>query len=58
MNSTKKTARLAGVLYLVNAVTGFFGIAYVSCKLVVTGNGAATAGNILLLANPLSSCGS
>lgn len=47
MNSTKKTARLAGLLYLVNAVTGFFGIAYVPSKLVVSGNAAATAGNIL-----------
>jgi hypothetical protein len=26
MNSTKKTARIAGVLYLVNGVTGFFSI--------------------------------
>lgn len=47
MNSTKKTARLAGVLYLVNGVTGFFGIAYVPGKLIVSGNAAATAGNIL-----------
>ncbi len=29
MNSTKKTARMAGLLYLVNGVTGFFGIIYV-----------------------------
>ena len=47
MNSTKKTARLAGVLYLVNAATGFFGIVYVPSKLIVSGNTAATAGNIL-----------
>jgi hypothetical protein len=47
MNSTKKTARLAGVLYLVNAATGFFGIVYVPGKLIVSGNTAATAGNIL-----------
>ncbi|HKW61960.1 MAG TPA: DUF4386 domain-containing protein [Candidatus Acidoferrum sp.] len=47
MNSTKKAARLAGVLYLVNAVTGFFGIIYVPGKLMVSGNAAATAGNIL-----------
>jgi hypothetical protein len=25
MNSTKQAARIAGVLYLVNGVTGFFG---------------------------------
>jgi len=47
MNSTKKTARLAGVLYLVNAATGFFGIVYVPSKLVVSGNTAATASHIL-----------
>jgi Domain of unknown function (DUF4386) len=47
MNSTKKTARLAGVLYLVNGVTGFFGIIYVPGRLIVSGNAAATANNIL-----------
>jgi|ERR1700733_4224670 len=47
MNSTKKTARIAGVLYLVNGVTGFFGIIYVPSKLFVSGNAAATAHNIL-----------
>jgi hypothetical protein len=47
MNSTKKTARLAGVLYLVNGVTGFFSIIYVPGKLIVSGNAAATANNIL-----------
>ena len=47
MNSTKKTARLAGVLYLVNGVTGFFGIVYVPSKLIVSGNTAATASNVL-----------
>jgi hypothetical protein len=47
MNSTKKTARLAGVLYLVNGVTGFFGIIYVPSRLIVSGNAATTANNIL-----------
>ena len=47
MNSTKKTARIAGLLYLVNAVTGFFGIVYVPRRLIVAGNAAATANNIL-----------
>jgi hypothetical protein len=46
MNSTKKTARLAGVLYLINRVTGF-GIIYVPGRLIVWGNTAATANNIL-----------
>src|SRR6266513_3281873 len=47
MDSTKKTARIAGVLYLVNGVTGFFSIIYVPSKLFVSGNAAATAHNIL-----------
>src|SRR5215831_2211134 len=47
MNSTKQTARIAGLLYLVNAVTGFFGIIYVPGKLIVSANTAATASNIL-----------
>jgi len=47
MNSTKKTARLAGLLYLVNAATGFFGIIYVPGRLILSGNATATAHNIL-----------
>ena len=47
MNSTKKTARIAGLLYLVNGVTGFFSIIYVPGKLIVSENAAATANNIL-----------
>ena len=47
MSSTKKTARIAGLLYLVNGVTGFFGIIYVPSRLIVSGNAAATANNIL-----------
>ena len=47
MNSTKKTARIAGLLYLVNGVTGFFSIIYVPSRLIVSGNAAATANNIL-----------
>ncbi len=47
MNSTKKTARVAGALYLLNAVTGFFGIMYVPSRLIVDGNASATARNIL-----------
>jgi hypothetical protein len=43
MNSTKKTARIAGLLYLVNGVTGFFSIIYVPIRLIVSGNAAATA---------------
>ena len=47
MNSTKKTARIAGLLYLVNGITGFFGISYVPSRLIISGNAAATANNIL-----------
>src|ERR1700740_2915194 len=47
MNSAKKTARIAGLPYLVNGVTGFFGIIYVPSRLIVSGNAAATANNIL-----------
>src|SRR5580698_10189903 len=47
MNSIKKTARIAGMLYLVNGLTGFFGIVYVPSRLVVSGKAAATAQNIL-----------
>jgi hypothetical protein len=43
----KKTARIAGLLYLMNGVTGFFGIIYVPSRLIVSGNAAATANNIL-----------
>jgi hypothetical protein len=43
MNSTKQRARIVGVLYLVNGVTGFFGIIYVPSRLMVSGNAAATA---------------
>jgi hypothetical protein len=47
MNSTKRTARIAGALYLVNGVTGYFSIIYVPSRLMVSGNAAATARNIL-----------
>jgi Domain of unknown function (DUF4386) len=47
MNSTKRMARIAGVLYLVNGVTGFFSIIYVPRRVMVPGNAAATAGNII-----------
>src|ERR1700720_4981737 len=47
MKSTKKKARIAGVLYLVNGVTGFFSIIHVPSRLMVSGNATATANNIL-----------
>jgi len=45
-NSTKKTARIAGLLYLLLALTGAFSILYVPSTLIVFGDAAATAENI------------
>lgn len=46
MSSIKKQARLAGWLYLVTSLFGFFALMYVPSKLIVPGNAAATAKNI------------
>ena len=46
MNSTKKNAKVAGWLYLLLAITGFYSIMYVPGKLVVFGDATATANNI------------
>jgi hypothetical protein len=47
MHGTKKTARVAGLLYLLVAITGAFSAFYVPHTLIVRGNAAATAANIL-----------
>ncbi len=47
MNSNKKTARLAGLLYLALVIIAPYGIMYVSSKIVVWEDAAATAKNIL-----------
>jgi hypothetical protein len=47
MDSLKKTARQAGLLYLILAILGFYGLMFVSRQLYVKGNPAATADNIL-----------
>lgn len=47
INSTKNTARLAGFLYLLLAITAAFGIMYVSSQTFVKGDAIATANNIL-----------
>ena len=47
MNSNKKTARIAGVLYLFVGVFGGFAEGFVDPKLYVAGNAAATASNVL-----------
>ncbi len=46
MNSTKKKARIAGLLYLLLALTGVFNIIYVPSALIVFGDATATANNI------------
>jgi hypothetical protein len=43
----KNDAHLAGVLYLLMAIVGAFSIVYVPSHIIVTGNGEATAKNIL-----------
>jgi len=47
MKSNKKTARIAGLLYLLIAITGAFGIMYVPINIIVTGDATATANNIM-----------
>ncbi len=46
MNSTKKKARIAGLLYLLLALTGVFNLIYVPSALIVFGDATATANNI------------
>ena len=45
--SLKKTARLAGLLYLILDILGFYGIMYVPSKIMVWGDAVTTANNIL-----------
>lgn len=45
--SQRKIARVAGLLYLLMAVTSAFGLLYVPSKIVVAGNATATANNIV-----------
>jgi hypothetical protein len=47
MKENKKLARIAGVLYLMLAITGVYGLMYVSSQTYVRGDAAATAKNIL-----------
>jgi hypothetical protein len=47
MDSTKRTARIAGLLYLLTALPAPFVLLYVPHKLIVPGNATATAHNIL-----------
>ena len=47
MHPLKKAARIAGAIYLSMIFTAPFTLLYVPAKLIVRGNAAATAGNIL-----------
>lgn len=45
--SLKRTARLAGTLYFISAIIAPFSLIYVPSKIIVKGNAAATAENML-----------
>ncbi|GHO63359.1 hypothetical protein KSC_022510 [Ktedonobacter sp. SOSP1-52] len=47
MNSPKRLARIAGVLYLVVGIFGAFAEDFVDLKMYAAGNAAATAGNVV-----------
>ena len=47
MSSTKNPGRFAGLLYVVMSIFGFFAMGYVPSKLIVHGNAATTANNIV-----------
>jgi hypothetical protein len=47
MQATQKTARVAGLLYVLVTITGMFSLLYAPTKLFVPGNSAATAHSIL-----------
>ena len=49
--ATKRTARLAGLLYLVSSIPAPFALIYVPSKVFVGGNPAATAENLRTLAD-------
>jgi len=47
MNSTKKAARVAGLLYLLTSLPGAFSLLYIPSAFIVSGDAAATASKIL-----------
>src|SRR5437588_3415898 len=47
MNSPKRLARMAGVLYLAVGILGAFAEGFVDLKMYAAGNAAATAGNVV-----------
>jgi hypothetical protein len=46
MNSTKKQARVAGILYLLASIIGFFGLIDVPSTLIISGDATATADHV------------
>src|SRR5258707_2898361 len=46
-NSTKKTARLAGLLYVLVSIPGAFSLLYIPSHFVVSGDATATANKIV-----------
>ncbi len=49
MGMSKKTARTAGLLYLIVVVAGIFSIAYIPSQIIVRGDASATVSNIVAL---------
>jgi len=49
MSATTSLGRRAGLLWLLTTVTGGFGLFYIRSRVIVLGDAAATAGNILAL---------
>ena len=47
MSSVLNPGRIAGLLYLLTSIVGFFAMMYVPAKIIVHGNAVATASNIL-----------
>ena len=47
VNSLRKTAKIAGLLYLILVITGVYSIMYVSSQIIVQGDVITTAKNIL-----------
>ena len=47
VTSLKSSAKLAGLLYLILAITGAYGIMYVPSKIIVRGDAVTTAHNMV-----------
>lgn len=47
MDTNQKNARIAGLIYFILGITGMFGLMYVPSKIIVEGDAAATAANML-----------